>query len=106
LVSSSSSSSSRGISANPLGTGGGLALGKVIPPAGPRPDVKSGRDGEDWKCRRAFGLVIEGVEGTTVFDTLEFAGVIMVRLILPIFRRGGVGGFTNKGEDGADICFS
>jgi hypothetical protein len=41
-----------------------------------------------------------------VFDTLEFAGVMMVRLMLPIFRRGGVGGFTNKGEDGADICFS
>jgi len=38
--------------------------------------------------------------------TVELAGVMIVRLILPILRRGGVGGFTNSGEVGADDCFS
>jgi hypothetical protein len=94
-----------GISAKPRGIGAGCTFGNVIPPAGPRPDVNRGSEGEDWKCLSAVGLEIEGVGGTG-FLMVEFAGVIMVRLILPIFRRGGVGGFTNRGEDGADFCFS
>jgi hypothetical protein len=94
-----------GISANPRGVAVECALGNVIPPAGPKPDVKSGSEGDDWKCLRAVGLVIDGVGGTA-FPMVEFAGVMIVKLILPIFLRGGVGGLTNKGEDGADFCFS
>ena len=48
-----------------------------------------------------FGLVIEGVGGTVRRDTLLLAGVTMVKPRLLIFRRGGVGGFTNTGDTGA-----
>jgi hypothetical protein len=34
---------------------------------------------------------------------LLLAGVMIVKLMLPIFRRGGVGGLTNAGDAGADV---
>jgi hypothetical protein len=67
--------------------------------------VNNGKDGEDWKCRRAFGRIIDGVGGTGLPIAFELAGVIIVRLIFPIFRFGGVGGFTNNGDVGAEVCF-
>jgi hypothetical protein len=45
---------------------------------------------------------MDGVGGTGMLVTLLLAGVMMVRLILPNFRFGGVGGLTNAGEAGQD----
>jgi hypothetical protein len=74
-----------------------------MPPTGPDPAVNKGSDGDDWKWRRVVGRIIDGVGGTTEWPRVLFAGVMMVRLMLPIFRRGGVGGLTKAGEAGADV---
>lgn len=85
-------------SANPRRAGVMRGLGNVIPPAGPAPAVCNGSDGDDWKWRRVAGLDKAGVDGTP----FGFAGVTIVKLNFPSLRFGGVGGFTNAGEAGAD----
>jgi hypothetical protein len=49
------------------------------------------------------GRIIEGVGGTIDSPMLLLAGVMMVKLMFPIFRRGGVGGLTKAGDAGADV---
>lgn len=67
----------------------------------------SGKDGEDWKCRRA-GRLKDGVEGmTSRMGLLSWLpGVEMVKLRLDGRRLGGVGGLIKDGEGGSELFFS
>jgi len=51
-----------------------------------------------------FGRASDGVGGIARRVALLLPGVLMVRPMLASFRRGGVGGFTKEGEDGAEVC--
>lgn len=79
-----------------------------MPPEGTTLGEHSGRDGEDWKWRRA-GRLRDGVEGIIsrigpLFSLLP--GVLIVRLRLLGRLLGGVGGLMNDGDVGADVFFS
>ena len=75
--SESSSSSSKGMSANPSGVGRDRMPGRVMPPGGPAEGVHSGRDGEDWKCRSVFGRAMDGVGGIARRGSAPFDGVVI-----------------------------
>jgi hypothetical protein len=77
-----------------------------MPPDGARPGVQRGNEGEDWKWRKVFGRVMDGVGGTAtlVIPLLVLSDVVLiVRPTLANFLLGGVGGLTKEGEDGADV---
>jgi hypothetical protein len=67
----------------------------------------SGKDGDDWKWRSA-GRLKEGVDGIISLTGLlsVLPGVEMVRLRFEGRRLGGVGGFINSGEGGAELFLS
>ena len=71
------------------------------------PGEQRGRDGDDWKWRRA-GRLREGVEGiiSRIGPLSLLPGVLIVRLRLLGRRLGGVGGFINDGDVGAEVFFS
>lgn len=106
--SSSSSSISNGTSDNPLLLVTiGRNAGNFIPPAGATLGEHNGRDGDDWKWRRA-GLLREGVEGITSLVGLLslMPGVAIVKLRFDGRLRGGVGGLMKRGDGGAELFFS
>jgi hypothetical protein len=67
----------------------------------------NGNEGDDWKWRSG-GRLKDGVEGmrsrTGLLSVLP--GVDIVRLRFDGRRLGGVGGFMNKGDGGAELFFS
>jgi hypothetical protein len=67
----------------------------------------SGREGDDWKWRRA-GRLKEGVDGmrrrTGLLSVLP--GVDIVKLRFEGRLLGGVGGLMNNGDGGAELVFS
>jgi len=75
-----------------------------MPPSGAKLGVQSGKDGEDWKCRKALGLRSDGVAGmvSLVGRKPILPGVWMVRPRLLSLRFGGVGGLTKEGDAGAE----
>lgn len=78
-----------------------------MPFAGPILGGHSGRDGEDWKWRRA-GRLNEGVEGMTSRAGLlsVLPGVEMVKLRFDGRLLGGVGGLMKSGDGGAELFLS
>lgn len=71
---------------------------------------RKGNEGEDWKWRRAFGLLKPGAGGSAgPVNIGAFVGMVGVVIVSPKLlgrRLGGVNGFTKTGEGGAEMVES